>query len=265
MRRTTVVLVSSAIAAALALGGLVGGVLAESPSAEPSPVVSRDAPALAARVLTGTTGGVSAATILELEEAIRARPADADALVQLGFAYQLRWRESADASYLPRSEATLRRALRARPGDANATLGLGSLALIQHEFRQALVYGRRAERALPGSARPFGVIGDALVELGRYREAFAAFERMVALRPNLASYARIAYARELTGDRGGAIAAMRLALDAAGGSRSRAPGAMSSWRSSSWAGAGRGRPRAMCERPCMCFLDTRPHASYKRE
>ena len=67
------------------------------------------------------------------------------------------------------------------------------------------------------SARPYGLIGDALVELGRYDAAFAAFERMVSLRPGLASYARIAHARELVGDRTGAVAAMRLALDAAGG------------------------------------------------
>ncbi len=215
MRRSTALLVGCAIAAALTLGGLVGGVLAESPFAGSSPAV-RAAPALADRALATTAGGVSAQTIAGLEEEVRARPA-ADLLVQLGFAYQLRWRESADASYLPRSHAALRRALRARPGDPNATLGLGSLALIQHEFRKALAYGQRARKALPGSARPFGIIGDALVELGSYDEAFAAFERMVALRPNLASYARIAYARELTGDRPGAIVAMRLALDAAGG------------------------------------------------
>ena len=40
---------------------------------------------------------------------------------------------------------------------------------------------------------------------------------MAAVKPSLASYARIAYARELTGDRRGATAAMNLALDAAGG------------------------------------------------
>lgn len=216
MRRSTALLVGCAIAAALILGGLVGGVRAESPFAEPSPAV-RGAPALADRALATAAGGVSAQTIAGLEEEVRSNPADADLLVQLGFAYQLRWRESADASYLPRSRVALRRALSARPDDANATLGLGSLALIEHEFRQALVFGRRARSALPGSARPFGIIGDALLELGRYDEAFAAFERMVALRPNLASYARIAYARELTGDRRGAIAAMGLALDAAGG------------------------------------------------
>src|SRR5206468_769131 len=69
----------------------------------------------------------------------------------------------------------------------------------------------------PSTARNYGVIGDALVELGRYREAFGAFDRMAALKPSLASYARVAHARELLGDVPGAIQAMRLALDAAAG------------------------------------------------
>lgn len=198
---------------ALALGGLVGGVISESRSAAQPSVTPV---ALSERAL-GEAGGVSAATVATLEEQARIRPRDAALLTQLGFAYQLRWRETADASNLPRSEIALRRAIEAGTGDANAVLGFGSLALIQHEFRAALRYGRRAETLLPGSARPYGIIGDALVELGRYDEAFAAFERMVSLRPSLASYARVAYARELTGDRLGAVAAMNLALDAAAG------------------------------------------------
>jgi len=207
-------LAGGALAVALALGSLVGGVLAESRS-QASPVAVPGA--LAQRALSGTAGGVTASTVADLEEQARVRPRDSSVLVQLAFAYQLRWRETADASFLPRSEAALRRALRVTPDDPYAVLGLGSLALIQHEFREALRYGRRAERLLPGSARPYGVIGDALVELGRYDEAFDAFERMVSLRPSLASYARVAYARELTGDRPGAIEAMQLALDAAAG------------------------------------------------
>ena len=214
MGRRTALVVGGAIAVALALGGLLGGVLAESPSAGSTHVVPR---ALAERALGGTAGRVSAGAVTELEQQARVTPRDPDLLVQLGFAYQLRWRETGDAGFLPRSGAALRRALRARPKDANAVLGLGSLALIRHEFRAALVEGRRALRLLPGSARPFGVIGDALAELGRYEEAFRAFEHMVSLRPSLASYARVAYARELIGDREGALAAMRLALDAAGG------------------------------------------------
>ncbi|MBA2641503.1 MAG: tetratricopeptide repeat protein [Actinobacteria bacterium] len=217
MRRTTALLVGGATAVALALGGLVGGVLAESPSAVASSAAPSGQSVFADRALTGAVGGVTASTVIGLEEEVRARPADADLLVQLAFAYQLRWRETADASFLPRSEVALRRALREQPRNATAVLGLGSLALIQHEFRQALAYGQRAARFLRGSARPYGVIGDALVELGRYEAAFASFERMVSLRPSLASYARVAYARELTGDLEGAVTAMRLALDAAGG------------------------------------------------
>ena len=44
------------------------------------------------------------------------------------------------------------------------------------------------------------MIGDALVELGRYRAAFQAFDTMASKQPSLASYARIAHARELVGD-----------------------------------------------------------------
>jgi tetratricopeptide (TPR) repeat protein len=199
---------------ALVLGSLVGGVLAGPSASGPSAAAPQ---ALAERALAGTAGGVTAASVAGLEAQLQARPQDPDLLAQLGFAYQLRWRETADASFLPRSDAALRRALSVRPDDATVALGLGSLALIRHEFAEALAYGRRARQMLPGSARPYGVIGDALVELGRYDDAFAAFERMVSLRPSLASYARVAYARELTGDLEGAAAAMSLALDATGG------------------------------------------------
>lgn len=214
MRRRTTLLVGGAVAVALSLGGLVGGVLAEPRSAAGPPAVPA---ALTERALAGTAGGIGVSALATLEEQARSRPRDAALLTQLGLAYQLRWRETADPSYLPRSETALRRAVRFGAEDAYAVLGLGSLALIRHDFKAALRYGRHAQRLLPGSSRPFGIIGDALVELGRYDRAFAAFERMVSLRPALPSYARVAYARELTGDRDGALAAMRLALDAAAG------------------------------------------------
>jgi len=216
VRRRTILLVGSATAVALALGSLVGGVLAESrPSSKP--VASAASGVLAEHALTGAAGGITASTVARLEEQVRLEPRDASTLTQLGFAYQLRWRETADASYLPRSELALRRAIRFGTEDADAVLGLGSLALIRHEFREGLAYGEQARRLLPGSARPYGVIGDALIELGRYHAAFAAFDRMVSIKPSLASYARVAYARELTGDLAGAASAMRLALEASGG------------------------------------------------
>jgi tetratricopeptide (TPR) repeat protein len=153
--------------------------------------------------------------------ALAAAPAagsrDAHSLTLLGLEFQQQARETGDASYYPRSERALKRALRLAPGDPVAVGGLGSLALSRHRFREALALGRRALQLAPGSARGYGVIGDALIELGRYDEAFRAFDRMAAIKPSLAAYARISYARELLGRPGAAVAAMRLALDAATG------------------------------------------------
>ncbi len=215
MTRRTKLLVGGAVSIALVAGALFGGVLAESPSAGPTAVESPSA--VSESALSGIAAGGTQGTVSRLEAALKQAPNDPTALSTLGLAYQLRWRETGDAGYLPRSEAALRRALAAAPRNPSATLGLGNLALIRHEFRQALVLGREARRLAPYASRPLGVVGDAQIELGRYRAAFATFERMVALKPNLASYARIAYARELSGDTAGAIAAMRLALDATGG------------------------------------------------
>jgi tetratricopeptide (TPR) repeat protein len=159
----------------------------------------------------------AAASVARLERELRSDHNDPERLAELGLAYQVRWRETGNAAFLPLSERALRDALRLRPRDTSATLALGNLALIRHDFRGALALGRRARRLAPFAARPYGVVGDALVELGRYRSAFVTFDRMTALKPSLASYARIAYARELIGDRARAAAAMRLALDAAGG------------------------------------------------
>jgi tetratricopeptide (TPR) repeat protein len=215
MRHRAKLFAGSAVAVALLAGALFGGILAESPSAGSTAV---DSPrAFSEAALSGVAQGGTQGTIAKLESSLAASPDNPDALATLGLAYEVRWRETGDASYLPRSNAALEEALAARRHDPTATLGLGNLALIRHQFGKALAVGREARKLAPYSAKPYGVIGDAQIELGRYPAAFRSFDRMVALKPNLASYARIAYARELSGDTAGAVGAMQLALDAAGG------------------------------------------------
>ncbi len=216
MRRRTRLLVVGAALVAVACGGLYGGVLADLGPAGAAPAV----PALDSDAVLSGFGRDhgTAATVARLEGELRVDGRDPDRLSQLGLAYQVRWRETGNPAFLPLSDRALQDALGLRPKDPTTTLALGTLALIRHDFRGALALGRRARRLAPFAARPYGVVGDALVELGRYREAFATFDRMASLKPSLASYARVAYARELRGDRAGAAAAMRLALDAAGGS-----------------------------------------------
>ena len=66
------------------------------------------------------------------------------------------------------------------------------------------------------------MVADAQVELGRYAAAARTIQRLVDLKPGLASYARVSYFRELSGDVDGAVAAMRLAVSAGGSPESTA-------------------------------------------
>ena len=105
---------------------------------------------------------------------------------------------------------------RAIPADVGALSGLGALALARHQFRLGLQYGLQAHRTAPEVLQPYFVIVDAQVELGRYRDAGSTLQRLIDLRPTLASYARVSYFRELHGDLAGAISAMQLAVSAGG-------------------------------------------------
>jgi tetratricopeptide (TPR) repeat protein len=172
--------------------------------------------ATADRVLARFGLGNTEAVVRDLEAAVRQRPDDAESLALLGLAYEQRARETADPSYHPRAGVALRRALALEPRSALATSGLASLALSRHRFRDALVLARRA-LALDRTARNYALLGDALVELGRYDEAFSTFDTMVQLEPALPSYARVSYALELQGRLREARAAMRAAVDSSGG------------------------------------------------
>lgn len=171
----------------------------------------------AARAEASSSPGGTAALVASLEKRTRSDTKDARAHLELGLAYQQLTRETGQAAYYPRSERALRRALTLQPRNAAALSALGSLALARHDFRGALAYGRRATRLAPYSALHYGVIGDAMVELGRYEGAFAAFDRMVELRPSSSAYARVSYARELLGRPQEAEEAMQLALESAAG------------------------------------------------
>jgi tetratricopeptide (TPR) repeat protein len=155
------------------------------------------------------------ATVEQLQARLRRNPRDAHAYALLGVAYEQRARETGDPTYYTKAGGVLHRALTLAPKDLVATNGLGSLALSRHRFRAALALGRRSLRLSRTTAVTYGIVGDALLELGRYPAAFRAFDTMAALKPGLASYSRIAYGRELLGQTAGAIQAMQLAVDAA--------------------------------------------------
>ena len=142
------------------------------------------------------------------------RPDDPKAMAGLASALLVRVRETYDPTLYLRAGELLDRAAALAPRDADVAVTAGNLALSRHDFAVALHWGEVARAAAPARPAVYGVLTDAYVELGRYDEAVVAAQRMVDLRPDLSSYSRVSYLRELHGDIDGAIDAMRRAIQA---------------------------------------------------
>lgn len=154
--------------------------------------------------------------IWDYQELVRTTPNNLNAYSVLGNAYIQKARETGDPTLYAKAETVFQEALKRDPKDFEALIGKGSLALARHEFREALELGEQARVLAPFVPRVYGVIADAQIELGMYDEAVATIQKMVDMRPDLSSYSRVSYARELYGDLPGAIEAMTMAVNAGG-------------------------------------------------
>jgi tetratricopeptide (TPR) repeat protein len=81
-----------------------------------------------------------------------------------------------------------------------------------HQFREALSVGQEATELNLNNAHIKGVLVDAYVELGNYPEAVKQADLMMQIRPDLRSYSRVSYLREIHGDVPGAIEALKMAI-----------------------------------------------------
>ena len=202
--RVWAVVLVAVVAAALLVGG---GVLLR-----PRGGTGAAPPAAVRAVASDNLSGA----VAHAQQRLREVPGDYVTWAELGAAYLQQGRITADPTYYPKAQGALERSLQVRRVDnAGALTGLATLAAARHDFVRALGLGRRSLAIDAYSATTYGVVGDALVELGRYDEAFRAFQRMVDLRPDTASYARASYAWELRGDLSRAREALELALEVA--------------------------------------------------
>src|SRR5919202_833941 len=215
-RRNALVGLGAAGIAATVL--LFGGILSGSRTVDPiRAAIAAAEPAAAkqdalTRLLAGLSTGDTAGYVRKLERRVAAHPQDADALTLLGLAYQQRARETGDPTFYDLSDKALRRTSSAGGRRALIIQAEAALANTRHRFRDGLGLARLAIRLAPDNASAYGALGDALVNLGRYRAAFRAYDRMTLLAPGLASYTRVASARELLGRRAAAAEADELAL-----------------------------------------------------
>ncbi len=151
--------------------------------------------------------------IQSLQERLRANPNDWQSYSQLGLAYLQKARETGDPTYYQKTEEALDKALALQPDDYVSISARGALALARHDFSAALEWGEKARQINPDRTYAYGVIADGQIELGRYEEAVETLQTMVDLRPDMSSYSRISYIRELHGDTEGALEMMQSAVD----------------------------------------------------
>jgi tetratricopeptide (TPR) repeat protein len=152
-------------------------------------------------------------SIVQMQTRIEQNDRDHDAYAQLGLLFLQRVRSSGDAADYTRADQALSAALEREPNQIDAMAGKGILALALHDFAGALVWAEQARAINPFRPDILGIMTDAHVELGHYEQAVAVLQEMVDMRPDLSSYSRMAYVRELYGDVDGAIEAMQMAAE----------------------------------------------------
>lgn len=132
----------------------------------------------------------------------------------LAGAYIQKMRETTDFGYLDRASQIVGNVISADSSNYEALRLRSEIELERHHFKQVAEYSRQLMNISANDPWNWGTLGDALVEMGDYDGAAEAYQKMVVLRPDLASYNRAAWFRFLSGDMPGAIEIMQKAINA---------------------------------------------------
>lgn len=122
-------------------------------------------------------------TIRFLEDRVKRDPDDFIANNKLASEYLGRLRETGDITYLNLAALAANGSLKTLPAEQNKG-GLAALTLVEfssHNFAAARDHARLLTELEPNKGYPFQFLGDALLELGQYDEAEAAFRQMEKL------------------------------------------------------------------------------------
>ncbi len=181
------------------LGIACGGVQ----SAKSNPAASSVPPA--APIASDETNEI---TIRFFENKVKNDPEDFGANNKLAGLYLQKLRETGSIEYLELATRAARASLRSVPEIRNDG-GLTALALAEfatHDFADARDNALRLAEIEPTKSYPQGILGDALVELGEYDKADAAFRQIAKLDGGIShnSETRLARLSQLRGDNEGA-------------------------------------------------------------
>jgi len=144
--------------------------------------------------------------IYQARKLIAKNPKDFEAYNALALALSRKAREVSDVKFYIEAEEALQRSFEISPGNLDGERIRVWLLLGKHEFAAALEAAKELNKSIPDDVMLYGFLTDANVELGNYREAEAAAQWMLDLRPgSVPGLTRAAYLRELFGDVDGAL------------------------------------------------------------
>jgi tetratricopeptide (TPR) repeat protein len=150
-----------------------------------------------------------------LQESIGKNPADIKANLALAALFIQEARVTGNYSYYDKAAMKyVNNILKMDSANFEAMTFKSLIYLSQHHFADGLTIAEKAQRINPYNAFIYGILVDGNVEMGHYDSAVASADRMVSIRPDLRSYSRISYLREIYGDYPGAVRAMKMAVDA---------------------------------------------------
>jgi tetratricopeptide (TPR) repeat protein len=159
--------------------------------------------------------GNTKASASRLLSAIQSKPGDIKSKISLANLFILEARATGNYTYYDKAAMKLVDEVLSTDASNFEALTLKSLLyLSQHHFGDGLALAQKAEKINPYNAFLYGILVDGYVEMGNYDSALVSAERMMSIRPDMRSYARASYLREIYGDYEGAVEMMKLAVDA---------------------------------------------------
>lgn len=149
-----------------------------------------------------------------LENKLKKQPNDAQMEGLLAAVFLQKLRETIDPVYLQHAANVVDKMLSADPKSYSALRLENEIDMQRHNFPKVAARARELLERNPSDSGTAGLLGDALMEMGKYDEAGAAYQRMLELSPNLFSYNRVAYHRFVTGNAQEALSWMNQAVRA---------------------------------------------------
>jgi len=162
----------------------------------------------------GTTAAASdlsrvAQSIAAARKAISEKPADFTGYNLLATALVSCALENSDASFYTQAAEAVERSRELAPNNFDGEKIRVSILLGEHEYAAALELAKALNKRTPDDVMVYGLLTDANIELGNYKDAEVAAQWMLDLRSgNLPALIRAAHLRELFGDAEGAYELM---------------------------------------------------------